>query len=158
MEVSDEGRKELERVARHGEPAYVRPKALALLNLADGRPVREVARTFRRSRQALYDWRRRFAEDGVAGLWVRPGRGRKPTADLDELARYVRQSPRRFGMARTRWTLAALAQVVPSVRGFSPYGVQKALARAGIRYKRGQPSVHSPDPDYEQKKGLWTKH
>jgi transposase len=155
MKVSDEERTELEWVARHGEPAYVRPKALALLSMADGGSVREVAHTFRRSRQALYNWRRRFSEDGVAGLWVRPGRGRKPTADLDELEHYVRQSPRQFGLARTRWTLATLAQVVPSVRGFSPYGVQKALARAGIRYKRGQPSLHSPDPDYQQKKGLW---
>lgn len=157
MEVSDEERKELEWVARHGQPAYVRPKALALLNLADGHPVSEVASLFRRSRQALYGWRKRFAAEGVAGLWVRPGRGRKSTANLDELARYVRQSPRRFGIARTRWTLATLAQVVPSVKGFSPYGVQKALARAGITYKRGQPRLHSPDPAYEEKKGLWTK-
>ena len=157
MEIADEEREELEWLARRGQPAYVRPKALALLALADGHPVKQVARLFRRSPQALYDWRRRFAEEGVAGLWVRPGRGRKPEADLGELEDYVRQSPRRFGIARTRWTLATLAQVVPSVRGFSPYGVQKALARAGITYKRGQPRLHSPDPDYEKKKGLWTK-
>jgi len=78
-------------------------------------------------------------------------------ADAREIERYVRQSPRNFGIGRTHWTLTTLVQVVPSLRGFSPYGAQKALARAGFGYKRGQPHVHSPDPQYEVKKGLWTR-
>jgi len=156
MEITAEQRQELAWAARHAQPGYVRTKALVLLNRADGRSVREVAVIFRVSRQAVYTWQTRYLDEGLAGLRVRPGRGRKGRVDLEELGRYVRQSPRRFGVERTRWTLATLAQVVPSLKGFSPYGVQKALARAGFRYKRGQPSVHSPDPDYEQKKGLWT--
>ena len=157
MKINEQQRKELEDVARCGQPAYIRRKALVVLNLGEGRSITEVARIFRVSRQSVYEWRRRYREEGIDGLRVRPGRGRKPTADLEELERYVRQSPREFGVARTRWTLATLAEVVPSVKGFSTYGVQKALARAGIGYKRGQPRLHSPDPDYEVKKGLWRK-
>lgn len=156
MNLSQQGR-ELERVARCGQPAYMRTKALVLLNLAEGRPVGQVARIFRVSRQSIYAWRGRYGEEGIQGLRVRPGRGRKAEADEKEMERYVRQSPRRFGVQRTRWTLKTLAEVVPSLKGFSPYGVQKALARAGYRYKRGQPHVHSPDPQYEEKKGLWTR-
>lgn len=157
MDLTDEQRAELERVARHGQPAYVRTKALVLLNRADGRAVSVLARLFRVSRQAIYDWQRGHERAGVKSLWVRPGRGRKARADRNEIERYVRQSPRNFGVARTRWTLQSLAAVVPSLRGFSRSGVQKALERAGYRYKRGQPHVHSPDPQYEEKKGRWTR-
>lgn len=157
MEITDQQRNELRWLGRHGEPAHVRPKALVLLNLADGRPMGAVAAMFHVSRQSIYAWCRRYLDAGIQGLQVRRGRGRRPRASLDELERYVRQSPRTFGLGRTRWTLTALAEVVPSVKGFSAPGVMKALARAGIRYKRGQPRLHSPDPGYEVKKGLWRK-
>jgi transposase len=157
MQISAQDRQQLEIVARTGEPGYVRRKALALLSLADGRRTNEVGRIFRVSRQSLYEWQRRYRSEGVEGLRVRPGRGRKGRADLKQLEAYVRQSPRRFGIPRTRWTLKMIAQVVPCVKGFSPYGVQKALTRAGFGYKRGQPRLHSPDPEYEAKKGRWRK-
>ena len=157
MDLSDQQQGQLERVAQCGQPAYMRTKALVLLNLAEGRRVTQLARIFRVSRQSIYSWQKRYAQGGIEGLRVQPGRGRKAKADKNEIERYLRQSPRRFGVQRTRWTLQALADVVPSLNGFSPYGVQKALARAGYRYKRGQPRLHSPDPQYDEKKGLWTR-
>ena len=157
MNLTDQQRKELKGFACRGEPAYLRRKALLLLNLGQGQTVTQVAKVFHVTRRTVYRWQKRFLEHGMAGLRVRGGRGRKPKAQLAQIERYVRQSPRQFGVPRTRWSLQTLAQVVPSLKGFSPYGVQKALARAGYRYKRGQPSLHSPDPDYEVKKGLWTK-
>jgi len=157
MELSEGQQKELVQQARSGQPAYVRVKALALLNRADGRTVQEVARIFRVSRPSVYLWERRYQQRGIAGLRVQPGRGRKARADLAEVTEYVRQSPRRFGVNRNRWTLASLAAVVPSLRGFSPFGVQLVLARAGFGYKRGQPHLHSPDPQYAAKKGRWSR-
>lgn len=157
MDLNEQQREELRRVARQGQPAHLRSKALAMLGLDEGRSVGEVAGSLRVSRQAVYNWRRRYLEQGVGAWRVRAGRGRKPRADLQQLQDYVRQSPRHFGVPQTRWTLASLARTVPSLAGFSPYGVQKALARAGISYKRGQPSLHSPDPEYAQKKGRWSK-
>ncbi len=148
----------LEWMARHANPAYVRVKALALLHLTQGQSPTEVAAWLRVSRAVLYLWRARYKEKGIEGFRVRPGRGPKGRADAEEIERYLRQSPRAFGVHRTRWTLQALADTVPSLRGFSRYGVQKALARAGYHYKRGQPWLHSPDPEYEKKKRRWTKH
>jgi transposase len=156
--LSTEEIRELRHLARHGEPGYLRIKALALLNLHAGRSVTEVARLLLVSRESLYAWRRRYRESGVSGLLVAAGRGRRGKADLREIEDYLRQSPRRFGLRQTRWSLQALAEVVPSLRGFSAFGVQKALRRAGYRYKRGQPHLHSPDPAYAEKKGLWSKH
>jgi len=157
MALSERQRAELEGLAHHGDPGYLRTKALVLLNVHDGLAIAQVARLFRVSRQSVYSWRKRYTDQGVGGLRVQPGRGRKSHVDLEDLARHVRQSPRHFGVSRTRWTLATLAQVVPSLQGMTPAGVHGALKRAGLRYKRGQPRLHSPDPDYELKKGLWTK-
>lgn len=157
MKITADQRRELERLARVAQPAYVRTKCLVLINLANGLRIREVSRIFRVSRQSVYSWQQRYLDDGAAGLLVRSGRGRKAKADLEELARFVRQSPRLHGVNRTRWTLGTLAATVPSLNGFSAFGVQKALKRAGYHYKRGQPRLHSPDPHYEVKKGLWTR-
>jgi transposase len=157
MQLTQAQRGALEAAARRGQPGYVRTKALALLNLAEERTVREVASIFRISRQTIYSWARRWRTEGLAGLVVHVGRGRPPRADPAELERYLRQSPRQFGLGQTRWTLAALGRVVPSLRGFTPYGVQRALERAGYRYKRGQPRLTSPDAAYAAKKGRWMR-
>ncbi len=157
MKITTNRRLELLEAARTAQPAYVRTKALALVNLADGKSVMEIAAMLRVSRQSIYCWQRRYLEEGLKGLKVRSGRGRKAVADREEVEKYLRQSPRRFGFDRTRWTLSGLAAVVPSLKGFTPFGVQQALERWGIGYKRGQPRLHSPDPLYEEKKRLWTR-
>jgi len=157
MDITPVQRDELERTSRKAKKPYMRIKALVLLNIADGLRVTQTAKVFRVSRQTIHEWMNRYEEEGIAGLYVRLGRGRKATVNYEELENYVRQSPRNFGISRTRWTLAALAKSVPSVKGFTPYGVQKALRRIGVHYKRGQAWVHSPDPEYEQKKRLSKK-
>jgi transposase len=157
IELTQAQRGVLEATARRGQPAYVRPKALALLSLADGYAVRQVAAIFRVSRQSVYAWARRWRREGAAGLVVHAGRGRPRRADPAQIERYLRRSPRQFGLGQTRWSLAALARVVPSLRGFTPAGVQRALERDGWRYKRGQPRLTSPDPAYAAKKGRWTR-
>jgi transposase len=61
--------------------AYLRERAAALLKVAAGVPAAQVARTGllrKRKPATLYEWLDRFAQDGVAGLTLRTGRGRKP--------------------------------------------------------------------------------
>jgi transposase len=157
MELTKAQKSELEQLARHGEPGYIRMKVVALLNVSEGKTVAEVSGFLQVSRQSLYNWMKRYETRGVEGLKVASGRGRKGQADLAEIENYLRREPHQFGLFQTRWSLSALARVVPSLKGFTPFGVQKALRRAGFRYKRGQPHLHSPDPDYEAKKGLWIK-
>lgn len=60
---------------------YQRERAAALLKIAAGTPAAAVARAgLLRPRQpdTLYQWLDRFQQEGVAGLIIRPGRGRKP--------------------------------------------------------------------------------
>ena len=149
----DEGElRELEYLMQHAPKAYVRRKAAAIWNLAQGRKQREVATFLNVSQVSLRQWQKRYREDGAAGLGLRPGRGRRARAKAEEIESLLRQSPRNFGLAQTRWTLAALLQVAPSLRGFTPSGVWRAMRRSGLSYKRGQPLVTSPDPEYDQKR------
>ena len=64
----------------------------------------------------------------------------------------LRLSPELYGLDQSRWTLGALGRVCPSLAGMSDQGILKALHRLGFHYKRGQPWVHSPDPEYDEKK------
>ncbi len=60
---------------------YLRERAAALLKIADGMPAAQVARSGLlrpRGADAVYAWLDRFEQFGLAGLPIRPGRGRKP--------------------------------------------------------------------------------
>lgn len=155
-EFSEEQVRELRHLIQRAPTPQQRVKALALWNLAKGKRRAEVAEFLGVSRTSITAWRQRFGTEGTSGLVIRPGRGRKSRVILVEVEQYLRQSPRAFGLTQTRWTLRGLAQVVPSLKGFTEMGVWKVLQRAGYRYKRGQPSIHSPDPQYGEKRGLWS--
>ena len=65
---------------RHAKP-YIREQAAAILRVAEGHSVRQVAATGilkPRRRETVKLWIDRFLADGLAGLLVRHGRGRKP--------------------------------------------------------------------------------
>jgi transposase len=146
--------KRLEEAMKYSTKPHIRRKATALWNLARGRSQREVAAFLGASRASVVEWKQRFEAEGVAGLELRPGRGRPRRAEPAEIEAVLRQSPRNFGIPQTRWTLGSLIQVVPSLRGFTPSGVWRVLQRSGLGYKRGQPLIHSPDPAYAQKRGV----
>jgi transposase len=115
--------------------------------------VGEAALSVGAHRTSVGEWCARYLREGAASFAVAPGAGRKPRADKAQVEDAVRRSPRDFGVPRTRWTLAALADAVPCLRGMTPSGVRRALVRFGLSYKRGQPRLHSPDPLYGEKKG-----
>jgi hypothetical protein len=71
----------LEQLRDHAPQPYLRERAAALLKVADGTPASVVAEhglLRRRQPMTLYEWLDRYAEAGLAGLKIRPGRGRKP--------------------------------------------------------------------------------
>lgn len=149
---------ELKQAGKSHPVPYVRVKALALYNLALGRTLQEVAAMCAVHRHAVSRWAARYQQEGLGGLLVKEGRGARSQVDPQEVEHYLRQSPRTFGVMQERWTLAALRQTVPSLGRLSSLrSVQYILARLGYSYKRGQPAVHSPDPEYAKKNGTWTR-
>lgn len=154
LALTQEQEQELKRLMRTAPQAYVRKKALALWNLSQGKTQREVATVLDVSRMSLRAWGRRYVAEGAAGLRVRPGRGRPGRADIEEITEVLHRSPRTFGLPQTRWTLASLGQAAPSLKGFTPAGIWYVLQRAGLSYKRAQPRITSPDPEYVEKRAL----
>jgi transposase len=80
MELSAEQRAELERVRDRHPKAYMREKAAALLKVADGMSPHAVAKRGllkARDPDSVYRWMGRYLAEGVDGLRVKPGRGRK---------------------------------------------------------------------------------
>ena len=72
---------ELEQVRDHHPQAYVRVKAAGILKVRQGQSMRQVAKSgLLKSvrRETVKAWIVRYQHDGVAGLLVQPGRGRKP--------------------------------------------------------------------------------
>ena len=149
--LSSEQMAELDRLSRTHPQAGFRVKVLAIRAVALGASRQQVGAMLNVSPYSVGQWFRAFSERGLSALEIRKGRGRPAQVDSGELEEYVRQSPRNFGIPRTRWTLQLLAEHVPSLKGLRPHAVWYALQRAGISYKRSEPWLHSPDADYGKK-------
>ncbi len=81
LQLSAEERAELEQMARTDPKPYRRERAAALLKIAAGQVAAAVARSGLlrpRDPDTIYSWLDRYAQDGIAGLTIAPGRGRKP--------------------------------------------------------------------------------
>ncbi len=81
--LSKAERQELIRLRDTADKPYLRERAAAILKVADGTPAAVVARQGllrQRKPDTIYDWLNRFHAEGVEGLCIRPGRGRKPSA------------------------------------------------------------------------------
>jgi len=74
-------RARLERVLKTHPKAYLRERVAAILKVSEGLSGREVA--LHRLNQphapdTVYDWIARYRQEGLDGLLIREGRGRKP--------------------------------------------------------------------------------
>lgn len=81
LTLTDEQRAELVAARDHDLRPYMREHAGAILKIADGRSGRQVALQGllkERWPDTIYHWYRRYQAEGLKGLEVRPGRGRKP--------------------------------------------------------------------------------
>ena len=81
LKLSPRQRRTLVRVRDHHPKPHLREKAAALLKVADGWTIQDVARfglLRPRSRNSVSAWVARYQARGLAGLRVQKGRGRKP--------------------------------------------------------------------------------
>lgn len=65
----------------NADKAYLRERAAAMLKIADGMSPHAVAQhglLKRRKPDTVYEWLNRYEAEGIEGLYIRDGRGRKP--------------------------------------------------------------------------------
>lgn len=80
-QISDEQKTELEYWLFHSTKPYLRERASAILKLAQSQTVLDIAAgglLQKRHRETVANWFHRFQSDGIKGLEIKKGRGRKP--------------------------------------------------------------------------------
>jgi transposase len=81
LTLSEQQKGELERMRDTNGKAYLRERAAALLKIAAGGVPSQVAEQGLykpRDPDTLYSWLNAYEADGIAGLAIKTGRGRKP--------------------------------------------------------------------------------
>lgn len=163
IDLTDEQEAELTYARDHYPTPYMRERCAAILEIAKGSSGRQVALgglLKERAPDTVYRWFHRYETEGLKGLMIKPGRGRKPAFSprypdamtaKRQIESVLRDDPRKYGLSRARWTLSMLLEACPWLNLKSISGLSRLLRRISISYKRGRYYVHSPDQDYEEK-------
>jgi transposase len=131
----------------------------AVLLVAQGRSIAEVAHITGASERSVYGWRRRYLDGHRVGdLGERPRSGRPAAAMIitDEwLRRELRQNPVTLGYSATTWTVKLLANHLSRTTGcpITERTLRRRLRAAGLRWKRPRYVFATKDPHRAQKKG-----
>jgi transposase len=151
----------LQDIAGHSPWAKPHCRAQALLWLAQGKPVEEVAELLQVTRQTVYNWIQRFQErSGDVGTRLsdapRSGRPLVGNGELDALiAAVIGQDPRPFGYNSTGWTAPLLVGYLEDYHGLevSRKTVSRAIERLGLRWKRPRHELALRPETWRQAKG-----
>jgi transposase len=170
LSLSDRRRGELEDLVSRTPLAKERCRAQALLWLAEGADVAEIAELLHVSRQTIDNWLGRF--QGRAELDLRErlldaprlGRPRSAGGTVDELvAAVIDGDPRQLGYHATVWTAPLLSQYLRDRHGIkvSDRTVRRAIDRLGLIWKRPRHELALRPKTWRQSKGgsnaAWTR-
>ena len=98
-------------VDAHGTPQQVALHCRIVLAAARGQSDVAIAQQLSVNRKTVILWRQRFVEQRLDGLWeIAPGRGRKPTYDIDKIAAVVDATLQTKPEGMTHWSCRTMAQ------------------------------------------------
>lgn len=98
-------------VAAHGTPQQVAMRCRIVVAAAAGKSDVTIAEQLSVNRNTVILWRKRFAEEGLDGLWdIAPGRGRKPTYGIDKIAAIVNATLQTKPEGMTHWSCRTMAK------------------------------------------------
>jgi transposase len=149
------------RAGLRSREAFTLRRAQILLASAEGLRPSAIAARVGCAVGTVHNALRAFAEEGDASLTEKKHgpKDARPILDAtkaDPLKGILHQCPRRFGKARSTWTLDLLADVAfeqgLTPRRLSHEAVRQAVRRLGHGWKRAKTWITSPDPSYARKK------
>lgn len=152
-------RRRLARALRRIRDIRTYRRAQAVLGVARGLPVHEVAALAATSGRVVYDWVKRYlrrhrVEDLRDG--VRAGRPAVAAAITDtRIAREFSKDPMRLGYCSTDWTVDLLARHLSRRYGcaIGPRTLRRRMRHLGLRWKRTRHVYQHPAAHLPQKKG-----
>ena len=83
INLTEEQKAALELEYKMGRTHDYRKRCKCILLNAQGWTADQLVVFFSTSRQSIYKWIRRYESEGISGLKIRPGRGRKRKLDID---------------------------------------------------------------------------
>ena len=149
-------RKQLEQQLRDTTDAGVFRRTLAVLEVAQGRSVAEIARLLRSSRPSIYHWLRAFHTTADPQSLTDHRGGNHPTLWTSELrallATSLTQPPEAYGYFVVEWTVPLLQEHLARHGGVRPSAdaLIQELHRQEYAWKRPRRQL-APDPDKEKK-------
>jgi transposase len=143
------------------DPGFAR-RARGVVMFAEGKRYPYICEALGVSKEGLRLWLRSYEANAIAGLLdqPRPGRPRVKSKDIKEaVEEIIHRPPTDFGFDRSTWSLEAMVEYIFKSRGIQVgmQTVRDVLHEMGYRWRRAKHSVTSPDPDYADKKGQWTR-
>ena len=149
-------RRRLERQLREADDVRLYRRTLAVLEVARGKPVAEVARALGASRQSVYNWAEAYAAGYDPRALADGERCGRPTVWSDDLrgalGDTLGRSPDRLGYPAVSWTIALLQEHLEQAcdRRLGAGTIRRELHRLGYVWKRFR-YVLDPDPEREKK-------
>jgi transposase len=142
---------------KHSRDAGLYRRTLTLLELDQGKPIAQIARSLGVTRQSVYNWLEAYAESFDPRALVDEARSGRPTTwtpDVDQLLQtLLHQSPADWNYPAVNWTVPLLRQQLATWDGrwLSEDTIRRRLHELGYVWKRTR-YVLPPDPDKEKKK------
>ena len=134
--------------AAHGTPQQVALRCRIVLAAAAGESDVAIAGRLAVNRNTVILWRKRFGDEGLDGLWdIAPGRGRKPTYQIDKIAAIVDATLQTKPAGMTHWSCRTMAQS----QGVSKSTVNNIWRAHNLQPHRTETFKLSRDPKFLEK-------
>jgi transposase len=149
-------RRRLERQLKTAQDARLYRRTLAVLEIARGKSVAEVAHALGVDRRSVYYWLETYGQDQDPQSLCEGARSGRPSLWTEDsqalLCTLLGQSPQDLGYAAVEWTVPLLQEHLHHTTGqwFSADTVRRELLRQGYVWKRAR-YVLDPDPELEKK-------
>ena len=148
-ELSVSERQQLQQwLAAHGTPQQVALRCRIVLAAADGQSDGAIAEQLSVNRKTVIVWRQRFCQQRLDGLWViAPGRGRKPSYDVDKIAAIVDATLQTKPEGMTHWSCRTMAKS----QGVSKSTISNIWQAHNLKPHRVETFKLSRDPKFLEK-------
>src|SRR6202162_544318 len=132
----------------YGTPQQVALRCRIVLAAAAGAYEVTLAERLAVNRNTVILWRKRFGDEGLDGLWdIAPGRGRKPTYQIDKIAGIVDATLQTKPAGMTHWSCRTMAES----QGVSKSTVNNIWRAHQLQPHRTETFKLSRDPKFLEK-------
>ena len=122
-------------------------RAKIALQAAEGKQNKEIAESLGVTRQTVAQWRRRFVERGIEGLYDEARSGRPRSIEDERIAELINKTLQSKPQGSTHWSCRTMAEET----GISKSTVQRVWNAFGVKPHRQEHFKLSTDPFFVEK-------